>query len=130
MWCTLAIRICSKRQDELREVENLLDSNRYNRRADGDYMLHPKNDNNRGEAAVKFRWLKALLELRKTLLSLEKGGRAESFISDKSLCSVALMTRSNVYVSATSARNTDARPVPLPPDDIKVQSVTVLKRKA
>lgn len=52
-----AIRICSNRQGELREVENLFDGNRYNHSADRDYMLHHKNDNNRGEAAVEFRWL-------------------------------------------------------------------------
>lgn len=51
------IKICSNRQGELREVEKLLDRNRYNHRADRDYVLHHKNDNNRAEAAVKFRWL-------------------------------------------------------------------------
>lgn len=45
-------------RDELRKVESLLDRNRYSHRADGDYMLHHKNDNNRGEAAEKFRWLR------------------------------------------------------------------------
>lgn len=66
--------------------------------------------------------LKVLLELRKALVLLQKGEgvgggrqRTESFISSTSLCSVALMTRFNAYVSAARARNTDARPSPAAP---------------
>lgn len=45
--------ICSNKQGDLREAETRSDRNR----ADRDYMLHYKNDNNRVEAAVEFRWL-------------------------------------------------------------------------
>lgn len=49
--------------------------------------------------------LKLPLELRKELLILQKKkGETESFISDTSPCIVALMTRSNAYVSATRPR--------------------------
>lgn len=56
------------KQGELREAETPSDRNR----ADRDYMLHYKNDNNRAEAAVEFRWLSvgllnALFSLRKAL---------------------------------------------------------------
>lgn len=50
---TLAVRIGSNKQGELREAETHSDRNR----ADRDYMLHYKNDNNRVEAAIEFRWL-------------------------------------------------------------------------
>lgn len=45
---------------------------------------------------------------KKHLFCFERGGR-ESFISDISLYNVALMTRSNAYVSAARARNPDAK---------------------
>lgn len=92
----------------LRKVENLLDRNRYSHRADGDYMLHHKNDNNRGEAAVKiqggfvFRLAGCTVRAEKGTCSASKGG-TESLISDTSLCSVALMTRFNADVSAARA---------------------------
>lgn len=66
------------------------------------------------------------------MFCFKSGGGTESFIRNTSLPSVALMTRSNacmrvcvcVCVYATGARNTDTRPFPLPPDGIKVQSVS------
>lgn len=57
-----------------------------------------------------------MFRLAKCTVRAEKGTRSaskrgtESFISDTSLCGVALMTRFNAYVSAARARNTDARP--------------------
>lgn len=73
--------MCSNRQGEqLREVENLLERSRYNRRADRDYTLHHKNDNNRQEGgccetqvAQSLGWLKAPLQLRKALVLPQKG---------------------------------------------------------
>lgn len=61
-------------------LENFLGRNRNSHRADRDYMLLHKNDNNRGKAAVKFRWLcvwvseKVPLELRKAFVQLQKEG--------------------------------------------------------
>lgn len=73
-------------------------------------MLRHRNDNNREQAAAQIQLalfgLKLPLdaEKRASYSTEKKGGETESFISDTSPCIVALITRSNPYVSATRPR--------------------------
>lgn len=55
-----------------------------------------------------FRLAKSTVRAEKGTCSASKG-RTESFISNISPSSVALMTRFNAYVSAARAQNTDAK---------------------
>lgn len=79
-------------------------------RVDGDYMLRHRNDNNRAScctnSAGSLFGLKLPLdaEKRASYSTEKKGGETESFIRDTSPCIVALITRSNPYVSATRPR--------------------------
>lgn len=81
--------------------------------ADWGYIQHLEYDNNSGEACENsggavFRPAMGTDTAEEGTCYASKG--AQSFISDTSLYNVALMTRSNAYVSAAGARNADASP--------------------
>lgn len=68
--------------------------------------------------------LKALLELRKAAVLLQKcGGAAESLISNTSVSYVAFMARSNAHVSCKGLKHW-RKTLSVPTDSIKVQSAS------